>query len=118
MLLNDLSIRIGVHSGHVTAGVLRGDKARFDLFGDTINTAQRIESTGKPNSIHLSEQTAQLIKEGGKSEWLLPRKDAVKAKGKGQLRTYWLRGVGIEGSLSVDEEAEVMDEKYCDDDMV
>ena len=115
----DLSIRIGVHSGHVTAGVLRGDKARFDLFGDTINTAQRIESTGKPNSIHLSEQTAQLIKEGGKSEWLLPRKDAVKAKGKGQLRTYWLRGVDIEDSLSsADEEAEVMDEKYCDDDMV
>jgi len=87
----DLGIRIGIHSGPVTAGVLRGDKARFDFFGDTINTAQRIESTGKPNSVHLSSETAQLIEQAGKGGWLLPRKDAVKAKGKGELKTYWLR---------------------------
>eukprot|EP00985_Skeletonema_marinoi_P034682 scaffold44549_cov175-Skeletonema_marinoi.AAC.1 len=87
----DLGIRIGIHSGPVTAGVLRGDKARFDFFGDTINTAQRIESTGKPNSVHLSSETAQLIEQAGKGSWLLPRKDAVKAKGKGELKTFWLR---------------------------
>lgn len=89
---DDLGIRIGIHSGPVTAGVLRGDTPRFDLFGDTINTAARIESTGKPNCIHLSEQTAQLIIQGGMGDWLIPRKDGVKAKGKGELKTYWLRG--------------------------
>lgn len=88
---DDLDIRIGIHSGPVTAGVLRGDKARFDFFGDTINTAQRIESTGKPNSVHLSSETAQLIEVAGKGDWLVPRRDAVKAKGKGELKTYWLR---------------------------
>jgi class 3 adenylate cyclase len=89
---DNLGIRIGIHSGPVTAGVLRGDTPRFDLFGDTINTAERIESTGKPNCIHLSEQTAQLIEQAGMGDWLIPRKDAVKAKGKGELKTYWLRG--------------------------
>ncbi len=88
---DDLGIRIGIHSGPVTAGVLRGDKARFDFFGDTINTAQRIESTGKPNSVHLSSETAQLIEVAGKGDWLVPRRDTVKAKGKGELKTYWLR---------------------------
>ena len=89
-----LQMRIGIHSGPVTAGVLRGDKARFDLFGDTINTAARIESTGKPNCIHLSLETARLIEEAGRGDWLEFRRDSVKAKGKGELKTFWLKSKG------------------------
>lgn len=88
--INKLSMRFGLHSGSVTAGVLRGSKSRFELFGDTVNTASRIESTGAPNKIQVSAQTAAYLFERGLGSWLEPRKDLVHAKGKGNLQTYWL----------------------------
>ena len=54
----DLSFRIGMHSGAVTGGVIRGQNARFQLFGDTMNTAARIESNGLSGRIHFSTDTA------------------------------------------------------------
>ena len=81
----DLSLRIGLHSGPVTAGVLRGDKSRFQLFGDTVNTAARMESTGKVNKIQVSEATATLLKNDKKSHWLQAREEKVEAKGKGLM---------------------------------
>ena len=105
-----LGIRIGIHSGPVTAGVLRGDKTRFDFFGDTINTAQRIESTGEANAVHLSSETAHLLELAGKGDWLSPRKDAVEAKGKGELKTYWLRTrtIGEEVDTSLEEDPSLL----------
>ena len=64
----------------VTAGVLRGEKSRFQLFGDTVNTASRVESTGQRNRIQISQQTADLLIEAGKGNWILARKDLVEAK--------------------------------------
>eukprot|EP00536_Pseudo-nitzschia_multiseries_P000747 jgi/Psemu1/249906/estExt_Genewise1Plus.C_90109 len=86
----DLRLRIGLHSGPTIAGVLRGEKARFQLFGDTVNTAARMESTGQPNRIQVSQKTADLITAAGKERWLIRREEFVNAKGKGQLQTYWL----------------------------
>lgn len=77
----ELAIRIGLHSGPVTAGVLRGDRARFQLFGDTVNTTSRLESTGKPDKIHVSQECAELLIQGGKEHWLTLREDKVTAKG-------------------------------------
>ena len=79
-----------VNIGPVTAGVLRGDKSRFQLFGDTVNTAARIESSGERNRIHMSEETAKLLVAAGKGHWVLQRTDLVQAKGKGALETFWL----------------------------
>lgn len=67
-----------------------GEKARFQLFGDTMNTASRIETTGKANRIHISQETGDLLQQAGKGHWLQARVEKVEAKGKGQLRTYWL----------------------------
>jgi class 3 adenylate cyclase len=86
----DLGMRFGLHSGPVMAGVLRGEKSRFQLFGDAMNTASRIEQTGAKNRIHISQQTADLLVCGGKGAWVKPRDGLVTAKGKGKLQTFWL----------------------------
>jgi class 3 adenylate cyclase len=83
LLFLDLTMRMGLHSGPVTAGVLRGERSRFQLFGDTMNTCARIESNGKKSRIHISEETANLLIKAGKTSWVKPREDSVYAKGKG-----------------------------------
>ena len=55
--------------------------ARFQLFGDTVNTASRIETTGEKNRIHLSEETANLLISMGKERWVMERTNRVEAKG-------------------------------------
>lgn len=86
----DLALRFGLHSGPVTAGILRGERARFQLFGDTVNTAARMESTGMKDKIQISQETADLLVVAGKTHWFVKRDGLVKAKGKGELQTYWL----------------------------
>jgi len=87
---SELSIRVGLHSGPVTAGVLRGDRARFQLFGDTMNVASRMEHTSEKGRIQISKTTADLITRDGKGKWIRPRNELVTVKGKGDLQTYWL----------------------------
>jgi class 3 adenylate cyclase len=85
-----LAMRVGLHSGPVTGGVLRGQKSRFQLFGDTMNTASRMESNGERGRIHASQATADELIARGKSSWLVARQDKILAKGKGEMQTYWV----------------------------
>ena len=89
-----LSMRFGIHSGPVTAGVLRGQKSRFELFGDTMNYASRMESLCIPGLIQISQDTASLLITAGHNNWITPRAELVYAKGKGEVQTYWLSTKG------------------------
>ena len=81
----DLELRIGLHSGQVTAGVLRGERSRFQLFGDTVNTASRMESTGIKSRIQISNVTAAMLKEQGRSKWVHERESKISVHGKGMM---------------------------------
>lgn len=72
----------------MTAGVLRGEKSRFQLFGNTVNTAAKMEHTGQPNKIQISGETADLITEAGKGHWVFLRIDDIAARG--GIQTYWV----------------------------
>lgn len=89
--ISRLQLRVGFHSGSLMAGVLRSEKARFQLFGDTVNTASRMESTGVPGKIQLSDITEALLdKSMLTSAIVIEREESVEAKGKGSMRTFWL----------------------------
>jgi len=89
-LFGSSALRVGIPSGPVTAGVLRGQKSRFQLFGDTVNTTARIENNGIAGRIQVSEETAAELRKYGKADWLELRLDKVSAKGKGLLTTYFV----------------------------
>ncbi|KAL3935836.1 MAG: hypothetical protein SGBAC_008725 [Bacillariaceae sp.] len=87
----NLSMRVGLHSGSVTGGVLRGQKSRYQLFGDTMNTASRMESNGVSGKIHVSQSTADELVTLGRSSWLLARDEKLPIKGKGDMQTYFVQ---------------------------
>eukprot|EP00538_Stauroneis_constricta_P012798 CAMPEP_0119570410 /NCGR_PEP_ID=MMETSP1352-20130426/43599_1 /TAXON_ID=265584 /ORGANISM="Stauroneis constricta, Strain CCMP1120" /LENGTH=1379 /DNA_ID=CAMNT_0007620079 /DNA_START=442 /DNA_END=4582 /DNA_ORIENTATION=- len=112
---SNLSMRFGMHSGPVTAGVLRGQRARFQLFGDTMNTASRIETTGRKGRIHISKETAEILIASGKRHWVKKREDRVIAKGLGELQTYWLQIQGDDTHSTTSESLDVSSSHYFGD---
>ena len=81
-------IRIGIHAGPVIAGVVGASKFAYDVWGDTVNVASRLESTSEPNRIHVSGAVADRLRDA----YDLEPRGMVDLKGKGRLETFFLEG--------------------------
>jgi guanylate cyclase len=83
-----LVFRLGISSGPAVAGVIGKAKFQYDVWGDTVNTASRMESHGVPGRIQLSEATYELVKD----DFVVEPRGVVEVKGKGPMETWFLVG--------------------------
>ena len=81
-------MRTGIHTGPAVAGVIGNKKFIYDVWGDTVNTASRMESHGIEGKIQVSEVTYKQLREN----YVLQKRGSIEVKGKGEMITYLLQG--------------------------
>ena len=84
-----LKARIGIHSGPLVAGVIGSDKPVYDVWGDTVNVASRMESHGEEGKIQISESTLTLLE----NIFEVSERGVIELKNRGDVRTFWLDGL-------------------------
>ncbi|MEP6794665.1 MAG: adenylate/guanylate cyclase domain-containing protein, partial [Saprospiraceae bacterium] len=89
-----IEIRIGIHTGPVVAGIVGVKKYSYDIWGDTVNTASRMETSGEADKINISETTYELVK----TKFRCTHRGKITAKNKGEIDMYFVEGRQPEGS--------------------
>lgn len=97
-------IRVGIHSGDLVAGVVGREKFSYDVWGDTVNTASRLESSGVAGRINISGATYELVKDFFNCEF----RGKVAAKNKGEIEMYFVNGIRRERSVEGSEDPNEM----------
>jgi class 3 adenylate cyclase len=83
-----IQIRVGIHTGPAIAGVIGAHKFAYDLWGDTVNTASRMESHGTAGKIQATQEIYEILK----NDFHFESREEIEIKGKGRLQTWWLLG--------------------------
>ncbi|XP_064553899.1 adenylate cyclase type 3 isoform X1 [Drosophila montana] len=86
---NHFVLKMGINHGPITAGVIGARKPHYDIWGNTVNVASRMESTGKAGAVQVTEETCKILEQFG---YTFQQRGLVVVKGKGQLMTYYLQG--------------------------
>ncbi|XP_068097692.1 adenylate cyclase type 4 isoform X2 [Hyperolius riggenbachi] len=84
---NNFKLRVGINHGPVVAGVIGAQKPQYDIWGNTVNVASRMDSTGILGKIQVTEETSKVLQKLG---YTCERRGVIKVKGKGQLCTYFV----------------------------
>ena len=88
--LDTLGIRIGIHTGPVVAGVIGRSKFSYDLWGDTVDLAARMESHGSVGRIHVTSHFVDVLTKASDLDWETRERCVIDVKGKGNVLSHWL----------------------------